>query len=326
MKLAVYSCREDEKPLFDYFADKYKIEIKCTSDMATLKNADLAQGCSAISVITKPVTKDLLDIWHEYGVKVISTRTVGFEHVDYEYARTLGMVVSNVSYTPHTVAEYTIMTMLMAIRKMKTIMTRYTGQDYSLLNVRGKELGNMTVGVIGTGQIGTQVIKKLSGFGCRILAYNPHEREEVKKYADYVDMETLYRESDLITLHTPANSDTHHMINKKSIEKMKNQVVLINMARGSLVDTAALIEGLEQGKISAAALDVLEKESAIYYKDFKYKPVCHHEMAVLHAMPNVLMTPHIAFFTDEAVSDMIEYSITSCIATVKGEKNPFQVN
>lgn len=326
MKMAVYSCREDEKPLFDLYAEKYGIETIITSEMATVENADLAQGCEAISVITKPVTKELLDIWNGYGVKVISTRTVGYEHVDHAYARKLGITVSNVSYTPHTVAEYTIMTMLMAVRKMKAIMTRYIGQDYSLIDVRGKELGNMTVGIIGTGQIGTQVIKNLSGFGCKILAYNPHEREEVKKHAEYVSLERLYKEADLISLHTPANADTHHMINTESINLMKDGVVLVNMARGSLIDTTALIAALEQGKVSAAALDVVENESSIYYRDFKYRPVGHHEMAVLQSMPNVLMTPHTAFFTDEAVSDMIEYSITSCIATVKGEKNPYQVN
>ena len=116
------------------------------------------------------------------------------------------------------------------------------------------------------------------------------------------------------------------MVNADTLSRMKDGVILINMARGSLIDTTALIEALENHKVAAAALDVLEDESHIYYKDFKYTPVAHHEMAILNSMPNVLLTPHTAFFTDEAVSDMIEYSMTSCLATVRGDKNPFQIN
>ena len=326
MKMAVYSCRPDERGLFELYGKELGAELVYSDREAGLSNADLAKGCEAVSVITKPVGKELIDIWHGYGVKVISTRTVGYEHVDYRYAAKLGIAVSNVSYTPHTVAEYTVMAILMTIRKMKTILTRYIGQDFSLKAVRGRELCRMTVGVIGTGQIGETVIRNLSGFGCRILAYDIAEKESVRPYAEYVPLETLYRESDIVTLHTPATGQTVHMINRESLSAMKDGVCVINMARGSLIDTDALIEGLESGKVGAAALDVIENEGQIYYKDFKYAPVGHHQMAVLQAMPNVLMTPHTAFFTNEAVGDMIRYSIESCLDTVNGRPNRFQIN
>ena len=293
------------------------MELSLSPLPPTPETASLAEGCDAVDIITTPVGRELIDIWHSYGIKAIATRTVGYEHVDYKYAAELGISVSNVSYTPHTVAEYTVMAMLMSIRKMKTILTRYMGQDFSLKDIRGKELCNMTVGVIGTGKIGETVIKNLSGFGCRILAYDIYQKDSVKALAEYCDLDTLYRESDLITLHTPATEETCHMINKKTIHSMKDGVILINMARGVLIETADLIEALESGKVSAAALDVVEGESAIYYKDFKYKPVGHHEMAILQAMPNVLMTPHTAFFTDEAVGDMVRYSIEHCVNTVR---------
>ena len=317
MKIAVYNCREDEASLFKTYGKEYDVELSLSPLPPTPETASLAEGCDAVDIITTPVGRELIDIWHSYGIKAIATRTVGYEHVDYKYAAELGISVSNVSYTPHTVAEYTVMAMLMSIRKMKTILTRYMGQDFSLKDIRGKELCNMTVGVIGTGKIGETVIKNLSGFGCRILAYDIYQKDSVKALAEYCDLDTLYRESDLITLHTPATEETCHMINKKTIHSMKDGVILINMARGVLIETADLLEALESGKISAAALDVVEGESAIYYKDFKYKPVGHHEMAILQAMPNVLMTPHTAFFTDEAVGDMVRYSIEHCVNTVR---------
>ena len=324
--MAVYSCRPDEEELFERFGKQYGIESVISSQAPVIENVDLAEGCEAVCVITTPVGKDLIDRWHTYGVKIISTRTVGYEHIDYLYARELGIEVSNVSYTPHTVAEYTVMTILMTIRKMKAIVTRYIGQDFSLSAIRGRELCRTTVGVVGTGRIGETVIRNLSGFGCKILAYDLYEKESVKSYAQYVDLETLWREADLITLHAPATDESYHMINEHSIEMMKDGVMIVNMARGALIETQALIRALENGKIGAAALDVVENEGKIYYKDFKYTPVGHHEMAILQAMPNVLMTPHTAFFTDEAVSDMISYAMSSCLASVRGEENPFKVN
>ena len=167
----------------------------------------------------------------------------------------------------------------------------------------------MTVGVVGTGKIGEALIRILSGFGCRILACSPTEKETVKPLARYCSFETLCRESDIITLHAPATPETFHMIDRRAFASMKDGVVLINMARGSLVCTDDLIDALESGKVGAAALDVIEGETGIYYSDFKYQPVKHRQMAVLQAMPNVLMTPHTAFFSDEAVDDMVRYSI-----------------
>ena len=258
-------------------------------------------------------------------MQIVSSRTVGYEHVDGDAAERLGIALANVSYTPNTVAEYTVMAMLMAVRRMKAIMTRFLGQDYSLLDIRGRELGRMTVGVVGTGRIGETVVRLLKGFGCRILAYDIHPREELAGLAEYVELEEIWKECDLITFHTPATEKSFHMVNRETLSQMKDGVVLINMARGTVMDTDALIEALEQGKVGAAALDVVENEGRIYYKDFKYQPLGHHDMAILSAMPNVLMTPHTAFFTDEAVSDMINYSILSCIAQVKGEENPWRV-
>ena len=325
MKITAYSCRPDELAMFEKFGKECGVQLVLVPEGPSMENAHMAEGSQGVSIITTPVDEQLLGRWKRCGVQIVSSRTVGYEHVDKDAADRLDIAVANVSYTPNTVAEYTVMAMLMAVRRMKTIMTRFLGQDYSLLDIRGRELGRMTVGVVGTGRIGETVIRLLRGFGCRILAYDLKPKTELKEFAEYVDLDTIWRECDLITFHTPATKKSYHMVNRDTLEKMRDGVVLINMARGTVMDTAALIQALEEGKVGAAALDVVENEGKIYYKDFKYQPLGHHDMAILSAMPNVLMTPHTAFFTDEAVSDMIEYSIRSCIAHVNGEENPWRV-
>ena len=179
-----------------------------------------------MSTITTPIDGATVETFHELGVKVISTRTVGFEHIDCKRASELGIVVSNVGYSAHTVAEYAVMSILMAIRKMKAIMTRYIGQDYGLEGIRGRELCSMTVGVIGTGRIGETVIRNLSGFGCRILAYDLYQKDSVKQYAEYVSLEELWKQCDVLTLHTPATEETYHLIRKETISQMKDKVVI----------------------------------------------------------------------------------------------------
>lgn len=325
MKLAVFNLREDERDIFEFYAKKYQIELSVTVEAPTLNNLSITKGCQAVSIITTPIDKTLLDAWKQQGILTISTRTVGYDHIDLFHAKKLGISISNVSYTPHTVAEYTVMSILMTIRKMKTILSRYQVQDYSLLNIRGRELQHMTIGVVGTGKIGEMVIRNLSGFGCKILAFDPYEKEQVKAYAEYTTIDQIWENCDLITFHTPARKDTYHMVNKESIKKMKDGVMIVNMARGSIIDTDALIKALEQRKVSAAALDVIEDEGKIYYKDYKYSVTGNHDMAILSTMPNVLMTPHTAFFTDEAVDDMIHYSIESCINEVNGKENPRRI-
>lgn len=326
MKIAAFNCRKDELEFFEKYGKKYGVEIITCPYSPTAENLKLAKGCQAVSMITTPIDAAIVETLHEYGVSVISTRTIGYEHIDCRRASELGMVVSNVGYTANTVAEYAVMCILMAIRKMKAIMTRYIGQDYGLEGIRGRELCSMTVGVIGTGRIGETVIRNLSGFGCRILAYDLFEKDSVKEYAQYASLEEIWKRCDVITLHAPATEETYHLIRKETLEQMKDGVVIVNTARGTLICTADLIEALESGKVGAAALDVIENEGKIYYKDFKYKPVGHHEMAVLNAMPNVLMTPHTAFFTDQAVGDMVEFSIKSCVQTINGGENPWRVN
>jgi D-lactate dehydrogenase len=325
MKILAYSHRPDETEYFKEFSEKYDVEIVLCDDEPNFNNVELAKGFECISIVTTIISGELVEKFHQVGVKFISTRTVGYDHIDIEKAEELGIHVGNATYSPNSVADYTIMLILMAIRKAKLIMERSKVQDYSLKEVRGKELHNLTVGVMGTGRIGQKVIKQLSGFDCRIIAYDVYENENIKTYADYVKLDTLFNDSDIITLHMPSTEDNYHMINKTSIEKMKDGVFIINTARGSLINTNDLIEAIENKKISGVALDVIENESDLYYKDLKGEILTNKELAILNSFPNAILTPHTAFYTDQAVSDMVENSVKSCILFIENKENPWQV-
>ena len=310
MKIAAYNYRDfDEAFYFEKFAKQYDVEIVPIRDNPTVDNAHLAEWCEGVTVITQPITEDIIKIWNSVGVKHISTRTIGYDHIDLEAAKKYNMQVSNVTYSTGSVADYTVMLMLMCLRRMKSIIKRAEGMDYGLPGNIGREIKDQVVGVVGTGKIGTHVIRNLSGFGCKILAYDPYENDEAKKYAEYVSLDRLMAEADVITFHTPAVPSSFHMVNEESIKTMKDGVIIINTARGSIIDTPAFIDALDSGKIGGAGLDVIENELGIFYGDYKYQVIGHREMSILKDYPNVLMLPHMAFYTENAISDMVEHSI-----------------
>ena len=286
MKIFVYNYREfDEAEYFQKFSREYHVELGICRDAPTLENAHLAAGYEYVSIITSKIDEKLMERFHELGVKMISTRTIGFDHVDLEAARKYGIQVSNVSYSPECVADYTVMLILMAIRKMKRIMQRAEINHFSLPGIQGKELPNFTVGVLGTGRIGRSVIRDLSGFGCKIYAYDKYENDWVKEHAQYADLDTIYRECDLITLHMPLEEENFHMIGQDALGKMKDGVVIVNTARGGLIDTKALIDGIESGKVGAAALDVIEDEFGMYYYDLKSDALSKRDLYILRGFP-----------------------------------------
>ncbi|MDT8718179.1 lactate dehydrogenase [Clostridium sp. 19966] len=325
MKILVYSYRQDEAQYFEEFKNKYNVELTLYKEGPSIENADLAKDFDCISIITTPISSELMGKFYENGVKFISTRTIGYDHIDIQKAKELGIHVGNVTYSPRSVADYTAMMILMVTRKVKAILERSNVQDYSLVGIQGKELHNLTVGVIGTGRIGATVIKNLTGFDCNIIAYDLYENDKLKSMASYVTLDELFKKSDIITLHAPATEDNYHLINKDSIAKMKKGTFIINTARGSLINTSDLIDAIENKEIGGAALDVIENESDIYYNNLKCEVLTNRELAILKSYPNVIITPHTAFYTNQAVSDMVENSILSCILFMEGKENPWEV-
>jgi D-specific alpha-keto acid dehydrogenase len=308
--ITVYGCEHDEAHLFEEMALELGVAMTVTAETVSTSNAALAEGNRCISIGHKtPVSNPTLVALSRAGVEYISTRSIGYNHLDVEYARRLGISVGNVSYSPDSVADYAVMLMLMSVRDAKSVIRRTDVSDYRLSGVRGRELRDMTVGVIGTGRIGTAVMNRLRGFGSRILAYDTHPTVGI----DYVDLDELVQQSDIITLHTPLDAGTHHLLDRERLGRMKRGAYIVNTGRGSLIDTEALVCALERGDIGGAALDVVEGEEGIFYADCRTRSLERTLLSRLQRMPNVIVSPHTAYYTDHALRDTVENSIVNCL-------------
>jgi D-specific alpha-keto acid dehydrogenase len=318
MGITIYGCEQDEAVLFREMTPRYGVTPTITEAAISEANVELAFGNRCISIGHKTrITNPTLLALSQIGVKYISTRSVGYNHIDVEYAASVGISVENVAYSPDSVADYTLMLMLMAVRHIKSIIRRADVHDYRLNETRGKELRDLTIGVIGTGRIGAAVMDRLRGFGCRVLAYDNCPQTA----ADYVPLDELLQLSDIVTLHTPLNEDTHHLLDRQRIGLMRRGAFIINTGRGSLLDTEALIPALEDGRLGGAALDVLEGEEGIFYADCRNKPIESKSLLRLQKMDNVLISPHTAYYTDHALSDTVENSINNCLKFESGNQH-----
>lgn len=270
------------------------------------------------------ITPKLLDAYRTGGVKMVVSRTVGVEHIDVAYANAVGIAVGNAPYSPASVADYAIMMMLMVLRHIKAHAAALcrAGLHGGYL---GRELPNLNVGHVGLGRIGETVARHLQGFGCRILGWNRTPRADLSDLVEAVELDELLSRSDIVSLHLTACPETEHFIDVAAIEKMKDGAVLINTARGPLVNNSALIDALESGKLSGAGLDVFDGDRLIYYRDFKNQLIAQRQMAILNAMPNVLMLPHMAYYTDQAVEDMVRNSLDGAARYLNGEEDPWLI-
>jgi D-specific alpha-keto acid dehydrogenase len=310
MEITVYGCGPEEAALFREMAPRFGLLLNVTDAVPSEANIELASGTRCISVSHKAkIAASTLVALSKAGVRYISTRSVGYDHIDVQSAESLGIAVENVVYSPDSVADYTLMLMLMAVRRAKSILSRVQAHDYRLNEVGGRELRDMTIGIIGVGTIGASVLDRLHGFGCRVLAYDRCP----KTSADYVSLDDLIERSDMVTLHTPLNEDSHHLLSRQRIERMKDGTFIINTGRGALLDTAALLDALEAGRLGGAALDVLEGEEGVFYADHRQQPVEGQLLMRLHQLPNVIITPHSAYYTDHALSDIVENTLGNCL-------------
>ncbi|GAA4984633.1 D-lactate dehydrogenase VanH [Actinopolymorpha pittospori] len=308
--ITIYGCGQDEAVLFRELAPRLGVMPKITEAAVSEVNIDLAFGNRCISVGHKTqVTDSTLLALSQVGVSYISTRSIGYNHIDVGYADSVGISVENVTYSPDSVADYTLMLMLMAVRHAKSMIRRADAHDYRLNEVRGRELRDLTIGIIGTGRIGAAVMDRLRGFGCWLLAYDIRP----KTAAHYVPLDELLQRSDIVTLHTPLTAETRHLLDRRRIEQMKRGAFVINTGRGALLDTEALIPALACGRLGGAALDVLEGEEGIFYADCRNRPIENGPLLRLQELPNVLVSPHTAYYTDRALGDTVEKSIVNCL-------------
>nr|WP_211269057.1 D-isomer specific 2-hydroxyacid dehydrogenase family protein [Saccharothrix syringae] len=313
--ITVYGCGADEAALFREMAPRLGVAPTLVAEAVSEVNVGLAAGNRCVSVGHKArIANSTLLALARVGVEYISTRSIGYDHIDVEYAAGVGISVGNVAYSPDGVADYTVMLMLMAVRHAKSVVRRVDVHDYRLGDVPGRELRDLTVGVVGTGRIGAAVVDRLAGFGCRVLACDARGGTS----ADYVSLDELLRLSDVVTLHVPLNADTHHLLDRQRVGRMKPGAVVVNTGRGSLLDTEALVSALESGRLGGAALDVLEGEEGVFYVDRRNKPVENALLLRLRELSNVLVSPHTAYYTDRALRDAVENSIVNCLKFESG--------
>ncbi|MFD4558851.1 D-isomer specific 2-hydroxyacid dehydrogenase family protein [Streptomyces sp. NPDC058469] len=316
--ITIYGCGQDEAAMFRELAPRFGVVPTITQAPVSEANTQLASGNRCVSVSHKtPITNSVLLALSRACVAYISTRSIGRNHIDVDYANRVGITVENIAYSPDSVADYTVMLMLMAIRNARSTVRRTDAHDYRLNRVRGRELRDLTVGVVGTGRIGTAVVARLRGFGGRVLAHDSRP----KTVADHVPLDELLRRSDIVTLHAPLTADTRHLLDRRRIERMKYGAFVINTGRGPLLDTEALAAALESGRLGGAALDVLEGEEGIFYADRRNKPIDNKTLLRLHELPNVLISPHTAYYTDHALRDTVENSLTNCLAFESGDQH-----
>ena len=327
MKIMVYETRQDEQAELDRQSRELGVELTVTPEVPTMDNAGLAEGCLGVSILGQGrIDAALLDTWRAMGVEYLSTRTVGYDHIDLAHAKAVGIRVCNASYAPNGVADFTVMLLLMCLRHYKQAMWRGQVNDFSLQGLQGRELKDLTVGIIGTGKIGAQVVRNLSGFGCRIIAFDKHENPAVNHMVTYVDFETLLAQADVISLHMPLLDSNRHIIDRMAIAKMKDGVVIINCSRGELADIEALVEGIESEKIGALGMDTCEGDEGIIHEDHRTDILPNRNWFYLHQFRNVIMTQHMAFYTDAAVTSMVRCGIRGIWEMAQGERCETELN
>ncbi|MBM7560359.1 2-hydroxyacid dehydrogenase [Marinitoga litoralis] len=309
MKIAFFSTKKYDMDFFNHANKKYNFDIRYFETRLNEKTAILAKNFDVVcAFVNDNLNRDVLKILKDNGIKLIALRSAGFNHVDLDAAKELGLRVVHVpKYSPYAVAEHTVALILSLNRKIHKAYFRVKENNFSLDGLLGFDLHGKTIGLIGTGKIGRIVANILKGFGMNILGYDKFPNDEF--IGEYVTLDTLLKKSDIISLHTPLNKETYHIINKDNISKMKNGVMIINTSRGGLIDTQAVIEGLKSKKIGYLGLDVYEEEEDIFFEDLSSEIIDDDTFVRLTTFPNVLITGHQGFFTCEALTNIAETTL-----------------
>lgn len=311
-KIAFFGAKPYDIASFDKVNEKYNYDIRYYKGHLNPNNVVLTQDTDAVCIFVND-TADVavIDAMVNNGVKLLALRCAGFNNVDLKAAKGKLPVVRVPAYSPYAVAEYSLALMLSLNRKIHRAYWRTRDGNFSLNGLMGFDMHGKTIGIIGTGKIAKILIRLLKGFGMRILAYDlyPDMKFAGEEGISYVSLDELYRESDIISLHCPLTDQTKYMIDKDSIDKMKEGVMIINTGRGQLINTNDLIEGLKEKKIAAAGLDVYEEEGEYFYEDKSDKIIDDDVLARLLSFNNVIVTSHQAFFTKEALHNIAETTL-----------------
>ena len=320
MKIICYGVIKMEEKIIENWAQKNQVEVKIVHDDLSAENAGLAQGFDGVSSEGNlPVGASVYEKFKQFGIKQLSVRQVGVDNQDLAAAKKNGIKITNVAaYSPRAIAELGVTDAMYLLRKIGIYQDRMAHGDFTYdKSTISTEIFNCTVGIIGAGHIGGASAHLYSALGAKVLACDPVYDASLEPYLTYTDFDTILAESDIISLHTPLLASTENMIDKTAFDKMKKKPILINVARGGLVDTQALIAALKNGQVSAAALDTLADETDFYDKKNMLNSL-PEDYKELKAMPQVLITPHIAFFTKLAVKNSIEIALNDAKTIISG--------
>ncbi len=322
MKVAVFSSKPYDERFLGAAAAEAGLDVEFFEAHLDVRSVPLARGHDAVcAFVNDDLSAPVLEQLDELGVKIVALRSAGFNHVDLEAARRRGLTVVRVpAYSPTSVAEHTVALILALNRKIYRAYNRVREANFALEGLLGFDLASRTVGVVGTGRIGLAVATIMHGFGCTVLGYDRFPNPEAAAAGlDYVNVDELMSRSDIITLHAPLTAETHHMVNADTIDAMKDGVMLINTSRGGLIDTAAVIAGLKSAKIGSLGLDVYEEEEDLFFDDLSNQVLQDDLFSRLLTFPNVLITGHQAFFTEDALEAIAATTVNNLVAYAAGE-------
>lgn len=320
MKIAFFGVKSYDKKWFKPLAEEKNQTIKFFKPKLTEDTALLANGYDAVcAFVNADIGRGTLCTLKEVGVKLLLMRCAGYNNVDLEAAKECNIKVVRVpGYSPEAVAEHAMTLAMAANRRIHKAYNKVRDNDFSLNGLAGVNLFEKTAGIIGTGKIGLAMIRICKGFGMKVIAYDAYPNTNLD--IEYVSLDELLEQSDLISLHCPLFESTHHMINKSTIKKMKDGVILVNTSRGGLIKTSDLITGIKAGKFHAVALDVYEEESELVFEDYSEDILNQTTTARLLSFPNVILTSHQGFLTQEALITIAEVTIQNAIDFEEGKE------
>ena len=305
--IAFFDTKSYDKESFLKYAGE-DLNIRFFENKLNKDTVSMAACCDAVcAFVNDSIDKTVIETLEKYGVGLIAMRCAGYNNVDLKAARGRIKVVRVPAYSPYSVAEHAIGMILLLNRKLHKAYIRTRDHNFSLEGLTGFDLKEKTVGIIGTGKIGCTFADICKGFGMNIIGYDPYKNESF--IGQYVSLDELLEKSDIISLHCPLTKENKHLINDKTVEKMKNGVFIINTSRGQLIDTQSIINGLKSGKVGAAGLDVYEEETALFFEDYSEEVINDDVLSTLISMPNVLVTSHQAFLTKEALSAIAKTTV-----------------
>jgi len=310
MKVTLFDAKPYDLPGFRRYGEQAGIEFKIYETKLNEDTVSLAAGSDAVCVfVNDTVNAPVIDRLAEHGVRAVALRCAGYNNVDLEHAFGKIHVMHVPAYSPYAVAEHAAAMLLTSIRRIHKAYIRTKDFNFSLNGLTGFELRGKTVGIVGTGRIGRAFIEICRGFGMKVIAYDKFPAEGI----DYVSLDELFARADIISLHCPLTEETRHLINRESVGKMKKGVVIVNTSRGGLIESEALLDGIKERKIGAACLDVYEEESDVFFRDFSGHIMDDDTLARLITMPNVLLTSHQAFLTEEALDSIAEQTVGNLV-------------